>query len=187
VASLAVRSSTERYWQRSSGSIGLSAVPETGCFQPVTGVFLRHRPPCSSEYGFILSWARRPLQRRVHLSPVRRSRAPDTPPRVSFPFATSAPGVHFALGVPCPTMFRPQRFARSRRFAPPRAFVGLFHPTATSGILTPGVSSCCPADSPLDASSPLAVSLRPPTAERTRQRQSTKARLQGFDPDSSPQ
>jgi len=40
---------------------------------------------------------------------------------VSSLFATSTPGVHCPPGFPIPTVFRPQRFARSRRLAPPRA------------------------------------------------------------------
>jgi len=34
--------------------------------------------------------------------------------------------------------FRPQRFSHSRRFTPPLTFAGLFHPTTTSRIRTPG-------------------------------------------------
>jgi len=40
---------------------------------------------------------------------------------VSSLFTTSTRGVHSSPGIPCPMTFRPQRFARSRRFAPPRA------------------------------------------------------------------
>jgi hypothetical protein len=42
-------------------------------------------------------------------------------------------------GIPLPPSFRPQRFSRSRRFAPPKYRAGLFHPTATSGIRSSGV------------------------------------------------
>jgi len=76
---------------------------------------------------------------RSCLSPAHCPRAPGASYRVSVPFATEACEVHSTPGFPHPTTFRPQRFSRSRRFAPPHAVVGLFHPTATSGIRSSGV------------------------------------------------
>jgi hypothetical protein len=45
----------------------------------------------------------------------------ELPPRVCFPIATSAHGVHYSGSFPRSPMFRPQRFSRSRRLAPPWA------------------------------------------------------------------
>lgn len=46
---------------------------------------------------------------------------PELLPWVPSLFTTSTRGVHCVSGIPCPSPFRPQRFTRSRRFAPPRA------------------------------------------------------------------
>jgi hypothetical protein len=82
--------------------------------------------------------------------------------------------------------FRPQRFSHSRRFAPPLAFAGLFHPTTTSRIRSSGVF---PAPQParlIDASCPHAVFRRAPATELPPWLQLSPARLQGFDPGSDP-
>jgi hypothetical protein len=56
--------------------------------------------------------------------------------------AASASGVHHSEGNPDPAVtFRPRRFTRPRRFPPPPAFAGLFHPAATSRVCPSGV---CP-------------------------------------------
>jgi len=47
-------------------------------------------------------------------------------------------GVHQSAVFPSLPLFRPQRFSRSRRLTPPCTFAGLFHPTATSEILSSG-------------------------------------------------
>ena len=53
--------------------------------------------------------------------------------------ATSAGGVHHSAGNPDPAVkFRPRRFSRPRRFPPPPAFAGLFHPAATSRVCPSG-------------------------------------------------
>jgi len=55
--------------------------------------------------------------------------------------AASAGGVHHSAGSPDPAVkFRPRRFSRPRRLAPPPAFAGLFHPAATSRVCPSGVS-----------------------------------------------
>jgi len=61
------------------------------------------------------------LQSSFVQSPALTLARPCSSPGVSSLFATSTRGVHSPPGFPCPTMFRPQRFARSRRLAPPRA------------------------------------------------------------------
>jgi hypothetical protein len=56
--------------------------------------------------------------------------------------AASTSGVHHSAGNPDPAVtFRPRRFTRPRRLAPPPAFAGLFHPAATSRVCPSGV---CP-------------------------------------------
>ena len=56
--------------------------------------------------------------------------------------AASAAGVHHSAGNPDPAVtFRPRRFPRPRRLAPPAAFAGLFHPAATSRVCPSGVCS----------------------------------------------
>jgi hypothetical protein len=53
--------------------------------------------------------------------------------------AASTAGVHHSAGNPDPTVtFRPRRFSRPRRLAPPTAFAGLFHPAATSRVCPSG-------------------------------------------------
>jgi hypothetical protein len=53
--------------------------------------------------------------------------------------AASADGVHHSAGSPDPAVkFRPRRFSRPRRLAPPPAFAGLFHPAATSRVCPSG-------------------------------------------------
>ena len=77
------------------------------------------------------------LSRVSRASPARlHSRAPSlgfrSPSRHQSVESTSA-------GLPQPAKFRPRRFSRPRRLTPPPTFVGLFHPTTTSGIRSPGV------------------------------------------------
>ena len=61
-------------------------------------------------------------------------------PGVPSLFATSAGGVHYPRGVPGLATFRPRRFSRPRRLAPPPTFAGLFHPAATSRVRSSRVS-----------------------------------------------
>jgi hypothetical protein len=95
-------------------------------FRRTVMVFRRCRPPAPCETGFILSCALSAFRvpSRVGLS-ARLSTA-NASLGVSSLFTTSTRGVHLPPGVPHPTMFRPQRFARSRRFAPPRALRACF-------------------------------------------------------------
>jgi hypothetical protein len=53
--------------------------------------------------------------------------------------AASTGGVHIR-GLPGPAKFRPRRFSRPRRLAPPPTFAGLFHPATTSRVRSPRVS-----------------------------------------------
>jgi len=59
---------------------------------------------------------------------------------VCLPFATSVRRVHFSPGVPRPTMFRPQRFSRSRRFTPPHTLWAYFIPLPRPGFTLQGLS-----------------------------------------------
>jgi hypothetical protein len=89
-------------------------------------VFRRYRPPAPCEAGFILSCApfASRVPSRVHL-PVRVSAAGASRGVLSL-ITTSARGVHSPAGIPGPPTFRPQRFTRSRRFAPPPALRACF-------------------------------------------------------------
>lgn len=89
-------------------------------FRRTEVVFRRNRPPAPCESGFILSCASfaSRVPSRVHL-PVRVSAAGAFRGVLSL-ITTSARGVHSPTGIPGPSTFRPQRFARSRRFAPPQ-------------------------------------------------------------------
>jgi hypothetical protein len=121
-----------------SGVLGCLFPPRTRCFQRPRGFssipapVLLTKPGSSSRELYLL------FRVRSCLSPVRHSKVPNAFSKVSFPFTTPTCGVHLPTGFQGPSTFRPQRFSRSRRVAPPPAFAGLFHPTAASGIRTPG-------------------------------------------------
>jgi len=57
-----------------------------------------------------------------------------------FPFATQACEVHLPPGFPHPTMFRPRRFSRPRRVAPPHTSWACFIPLPRPGFALQGVS-----------------------------------------------
>lgn len=70
---------------------------------------------CSSlEFSFVL--------------PARYPQIVSASPGVSSSFATSVGGVHYMMGFPGPTTFRPQHFSCSRRFPPPRTSWACFVP-----------------------------------------------------------
>jgi hypothetical protein len=60
------------------------------------------------------------LQSSFRQSPARALARPSISRGVLSLLAASTRGVHSPPGIPSPTTFRPQRFARSRRLAPPR-------------------------------------------------------------------
>ena len=83
-------------------------------------------------------------------------------------------------GVPVPTMFRPQRFARSRRLAPPHALRVCFAAQPCPGFLLQGVDSSSLAVPPRGGRYPRAVgAARLPVARRQR----TSRRPQGLAPE----
>ena len=103
-------------------AIGLprSLEPMPRRFRRTVVVFHRHRcPHLAMREHPLVSFAL--LQSSFELSSARALARPCASPGVSSLFATSARGVHCSPGFPSPTVFRPQRFARSRRLAPPRA------------------------------------------------------------------
>jgi hypothetical protein len=69
-------------------------------------------------------------------------------------------------------MFRPRRFSRPRRLAPPPTFAGLFHPAATSRVRPPRISPDTQPYELVARRCPLAVHARPlpPVARRRRKR-----------------
>jgi hypothetical protein len=64
--------------------------------------------------------------RARHLPTARTRRAPRL--EFSASFATRMRGVHYPAAFPTPPTFRPQRFSRSRRLAPPRTSRACFIP-----------------------------------------------------------
>jgi hypothetical protein len=69
-----------------------------------------------------------PLQSTTRCSPAHPLSLPCAFPGVLSSFATSASRVHVRRESHFPTMFRPQRFSRSRRFAPLAALWAYFIP-----------------------------------------------------------
>jgi len=97
---------------------------------------------------------------------------------VSSLFATSTRGVHARRAYPRPTMFRPQRFSRSRRLAPPRASRACFIPQPRLRFPLQGL----PPAAGRAGSSPASPSQRcrrPPAAEFPRSRRIATPRSQG--------
>jgi hypothetical protein len=112
------------------------------CFQLTFAVLPWYRPPSSCEHGFILSGASLPLQSSSPLQTCPLPlRAPSTFPGVPFPIATTIRGVHLSASFLSSPMFRPQRFSRSRRFAPPRTLRAYFIPQPRPGFTFQGFSS----------------------------------------------
>jgi hypothetical protein len=154
--------------------LGYLCPPGTCCFQqfggfpPMPAPALRMRTGSSSPELYLS------FRVRSCLSPAHCPRALGASDRVSLPFATKACEVHLTPGFPHPTTFRPQRFSRSRRVAPSRAVVGLFHPTATSGIRSSGVFPAAKPARLIDESCPrvvgefLLAASRPAVASSTR-------------------
>jgi len=108
--------------------------------------FPHRRCPLPLGNGFILPCASFSF-RVLRAQPALRLPAPSTFLGVHSPIAATVIGVHFGTtrfpspprhGLPKPASFRPRRFSRPRRLPPPTTFVGLFHPTATSGVRSSG-------------------------------------------------
>jgi hypothetical protein len=105
---------------------------------------------------------------------------------VSHLFATSAQRVHGPVSIPGPPVFRPQRFARSRRLAPRSALQACFVPLPRPGFALQGVVPPTQPDHLVGAPSLRAVGTArlPPVARR---RQQTARRPRGLDPSRDPQ
>jgi hypothetical protein len=104
------------------------------------GMSPRHRPPFSCESGFILSCACPPLQSSYRIAPARSVRSGLPSLGFLLLIATSEPRVHLPTSFPRPPMFRPQRFSRSRRFAPLDTLRACFIPLPRPGFSLQGVS-----------------------------------------------
>jgi hypothetical protein len=121
--------------------IGLSGLPDPALASslPIRLRGLPAVPVCRT-----LSRSAHPLVRFASPSesleplPARRC-CPGSFPGLSSLIAASSGGVH-RRGLPKPTPFRPRRFSRPRRLAPPPDFAGLFRPAATSRVRSSGVS-----------------------------------------------
>jgi len=126
-----------------AGTSGSLLPPWRPAFRPGLRGILGAAVPRSLIHGFILSCASLP-SRVLRTSPAPGLPTVSTFPGVSLPFATSVRGVHLVRLAPA----EPQ--ASQARFVPPSTFftsptassstnlVGLFHPTATSGIRSSG-------------------------------------------------
>jgi len=127
--------------------IGFPAPGTPSAFQPEPPVCLR--PPSAPPFDSASSSRELPASSRV----LRPATCPSSliqscdqtidrraPPMGSSSLiAASTSGVHHPAGNPNPTVtFRPRRFSRPRRLAPPPAFAGLFHPAATSRVCPSG-------------------------------------------------
>jgi hypothetical protein len=106
--------------------------------------------------------------RARHLPAARTRRTPRM--EFSASFTTRARGVHYPAAFPTPPTFRPQRFSRSRRLAPPRTSRACFIPQPRMRFPLQGFppatsrADSSPARSPLDVS---AVLLRKGCPDRT--------------------
>jgi hypothetical protein len=118
--------------------LGYLLPPGVHCFQRLGGLPSTPAPAPFKRTGSSSPELHPSFRVRSCLSPAHCPRAPGTSSRVLLPFATRACGVHFTPGIPRPTKFRPQRFSRSRRLAPPHTVADLFHSAATSGIRSSG-------------------------------------------------
>jgi len=79
------------------------------------------------------------LQSSFRQSPARPLARPSSFRGVLALFATSTRGIHTSTRHPSPTVFRPQRFARSRRLAPPRALRVCFAALPCPGFRSKGL------------------------------------------------
>jgi hypothetical protein len=129
-------------------------------------------PPSPEFYGL-----RAALRAWLNLATQPTSRR--APPMGSWSLiAASTSGVHHSAGNPDPAVtFRPRRFSRPRRLAPPPAFAGLFHPAATSRVCPSGV---CPLRRSRTGFPRPIHALLPLSAAACNQR--LRPRLQGFAP-----
>jgi hypothetical protein len=139
--------------------------------------------PGSSSRELCLPFRVRPV---CHLSDECRSTYRRTPPRVSFPFATEVIGVHCSMSFPRLTLVPSSVFLTLSTACSSNYRVGLFHPTATSGIRTSGGFARCQAGSPHRRVVPSCRSRSSPTSRLPAWRQILPRRLQGFDPSSDP-
>jgi hypothetical protein len=90
-----------------------------------------------------------------HLPDAREHQAP--PLGFSFPFATLVGGVHSPSGIPAPDFVSSTAFLTLSTTCSSAYGVGLFHPTATSGIRTSGVFLAAKPARLIDESFPLVV------------------------------
>jgi hypothetical protein len=126
-------------------------------------------PECYGLRAALLAWSGLTVQPNGRRAPPMGS---------SSLIAASTGGVYHSAGNPDPAVtFRPRRFSRPRRFPPPPAFAGLFHPAATSRVCPPGV---CPSPRSRTGFPRPIHALLPLRASTCDQR--TRPRLQGLAP-----
>jgi len=123
------------------------------------------------------------LQSSFRQSPARALARPSISRGVLSLLAASTRGVHSPPGIPSPTTFRPQRFARSRRLAPPRVlrvcfaalpcpgfrFKGCFlHPSRTTSSVAMTLAPLAPSACRLPGASERRVDLKAVLSSRVR-------------------
>jgi hypothetical protein len=121
-ASRGVGCSSECCEWRCTWAIGLPrSRPMPRRFRRTVVVFHRHRSAGTLRCRLHPLVSFDLLQSSFRQSSARSLARPSSSLGVRALFAASTRGVHHSPSFPSPTMFRPQRFARSRRLAPPRA------------------------------------------------------------------
>jgi len=124
--------------------VGLSGYllpPRTCCFPTVRWFSLNVVPRSLASSGSSSRELYLPFRVHPALSPVRPpvpKHLCRTPPRVPFPFATQAIGVNHSMSFPRLTFVSSSAFLTLSTISSSNYRVGLFHPTATSGICTSG-------------------------------------------------
>lgn len=122
------------------GSSGCLAPPRARRFRRPHVVFPRRRPRSLSRSGSSSRELCLPFRVRPASNPpdAREHRAP--PLGFRLPFAAPACGVHTRRGSHSPSLFRPRRFSRPRRFPPPHTLWACFIPQPRPGFALQGFS-----------------------------------------------
>jgi hypothetical protein len=94
-----------------------------------------HRPPAFLRYRVHPSMSFGSPSEYVTALACSLAAAIERLPGLGLSFATSARGVHSTAGFSIPPTVRPQRFSRSRRFAPPRTSQACFIPQPRPRLL----------------------------------------------------
>jgi hypothetical protein len=174
-----------------AGPAGLSGCPAATSTSRLSRASLwldvLRRPPLPCENGFILPRGWPPLQSTDRFEPAPRTDARGAFPGVSVPIATSAAEIHLRAKIPTSPYVPPPVFRTPSTAFSLHDLVGLFHPTATSGIHLSGACSHHPASAPRRRAVPSCRLPSSPAVDSRRRFQLRWHRLQGLDPGGDPQ